>query len=390
MGKFIRIGIVGTVGLPACYGGFETLAQNLVKQLSNKYDLTVYCSGKKYPSKNRLTYFNGAKLRYLPLKANGVQSILYDLISMIHAMFTQDLILVLGVSGCAFIPVLKFFTRKKFLVNIDGLEWRRDKWRPWVQSFLKFSEAMAVKYADGVVADNQAIRDYVMEEYGVDAHLASYGGDQAQREPIELETISQYPFLKGRYFFKVCRIEPENNVEMILEGFARYPKYPFVLVGNWNHSEFGRKLKQTYEGYNHIYLYDPIYDPKTLGMLRSNAWVYIHGHSAGGTNPSLVEAMNLNLPILAYDVNYNRETTEGKGIYFGDAFQLFSKLQELNEPARQELGRKMGEIAKRRYTWKVISEQYDVMFGLYKIGNYEKETISLDNQPSLVEPVVMG
>ena len=120
-----KLAIIGTVGLPAKYGGFETLAQQLVLQLDKQFEITVYCSGKTYTKENRPGEWQGARLRYLPLKANGVQSILYDFLSMLHAIIFCDVLLVLGVSGCLFLPFIKMFSKKRVIVNVDGLEWRR-------------------------------------------------------------------------------------------------------------------------------------------------------------------------------------------------------------------------------------------------------------------------
>ena len=134
-----------------------------------------------------------------------------------------------------------------------------------------------------------------------------------------MAVLNQFPFLSENYAFKVCRIEPENNVHLILEAFYKYPLLNIVLVGNWNNSVYGKQLKLQFESFENIYLLEPIYDQNILNQLRSNCYLYIHGHSAGGTNPSLVEAMYLELPIIAYDINYNRETTSNKALYFKDS-----------------------------------------------------------------------
>ena len=174
----------------------------------------------------------------------------------------------------------------------------------------------------------------------------------------------QYPFLTEPYAFKVCRIEPENNVEMILSVFAELPAHPFVLVGNWNNSEFGRQLRARYQSHDHLHLLDPIYDQTTLDVLRSNCHVYVHGHSAGGTNPSLVEAMHLGLPVLAFHVSFNKATTEHKARYFGSAQELRAHLTGTSREAWQTLAHDMREIAHRRYRWAVIARKYSHLIGL--------------------------
>ena len=155
----ITLGIVGTVGVPAKYGGFETLVHHLVIHLYDRFDMTVYCSKKAYDEEERMDEFNGAKLEYIPLNANGAQSIFYDLWSLILALRTCDAALVLGVSGCIFLPIIKLFTKKKIMVNIDGLEWRRPKWGRLAKRFLLFSEKMACLHADEIITDNRILKN---------------------------------------------------------------------------------------------------------------------------------------------------------------------------------------------------------------------------------------
>ena len=140
-----KLAIIGTVGLPANYGGFETLASHLVENLDSEYDITVYCSGKKYAKAERKTHYKKAKLKFLPLDANGIQSIFYDAFSIIHAMFFADVLLILGVAGAFMLPFVRLFTNKKIIISIDGIEWKRDKWNKFARWFLKFSEKIAVK-----------------------------------------------------------------------------------------------------------------------------------------------------------------------------------------------------------------------------------------------------
>ena len=353
-----KLAIIGTVGLPAKYGGFETLAQQLVLQLDKQFEITVYCSGKTYTKENRPGEWQGARLRYLPLNANGVQSILYDFLSMLHAIIFCDVLLVLGVSGCLFLPFIKMFSKKRVIVNVDGLEWRRPKWSAWARKFLQWSEWMATRYADEIVCDNAAIQKYVLDRYGRYSRLITYGADHVRPVHLTAERAARYSFLNAPYAFKVCRIEPENMIDMVLEAFAQSPTLPLVLVGNWDHSAYGKELRSKYNNYDHLHLLDPIYEPETLNLLRSNCQVYVHGHSAGGTNPSLVEAMYLGLPVLAYDVIYNRITTEHSAAFFDSAATLSAVVQEISVDRLTEIGTRMEQIARRAYNWQLISEMY--------------------------------
>lgn len=356
----VRVAIIGTVGVPANYGGFETLVENIIgDNTSRDVAYTVFCSSKSYP--HRQVVYKNAQLKYVPLKANGMQSISYDILSLIKASWGSDVILVLGVSGCCFLPVYRLFSKKKLVINIDGLEHRRDKWGKGTRRFLKFSERMAVKYADVVVADNKGIQDYVKEEYGRDSELIAYGGDHVLCDisAIEEKVLSDYSLSGVDYSFSLCRIEPENNVHITLEAFKRSRK-DLVFVGNWERSQYGKELHEKYGNLPNIRLLSPIYDLKVLNVLRSHCRFYIHGHSAGGTNPSLVEAMFFQKPIWAFDVVYNRETTENKANYFSSVEDLLELLN--SDTLFQENANAMLEIAQRRYRWQFIAKQYEDLY----------------------------
>ena len=168
--------------------------------------------------------------------------------------------------------------------------------------------------------------------------------------------------LPERYAFALCRIEPENNVATILEAFALSTAMPLIFVGNWNNSAFSRELKQRYAKHAHLHLLDPIYDVGILRTLRGNAAIYVHGHSAGGTNPSLVEMMHFGLPILAFDCIFNRYTTEDCAIYFKDIDSLRLALNTLNFSDSSQIGSNMRRIALERYTWDTIGRAYFELF----------------------------
>lgn len=346
-----RVAIIGTVGIPAVYGGFETLVHHLVQHLDNKFDFTVYCSALAYEDKP--THFGKTKLKYINLNANGAQSIPYDIVSMTSAIFSgHDILLVLGVSGALFLPLIRLFTNKKLVVHIDGLEWKRNKWNAFAKKFLKFSESIGVKFGHKIIADNHVISSYILNEYKKDSYLIEYGADHI---------IQNLSTTKNGYAFSVCRIEPENNVHVILEAFSQ-SNHPIKFVGNWERSPYGKALFEKYSVFDNIQLLQPIYDQEKLDLLRSGCRIYIHGHSAGGTNPSLVEAMYLGLPIFAFDVAYNRATTEEKCLYFNDKAALKNLLEDSTDGLLATIAVDMEEVAKRRYKWSIISERYSKLF----------------------------
>ncbi len=306
--------------------------------------------------------YNGAKLKIIRLKANGMQSVLYDIVSLIHAAFKYDILLILGTSGCIFLPIIRLF-RKKIILNPDGCEWKRGKWSKPVQAFLKLSEKFGIKYADFIIADNVIIQEYIKNTYKKESELIEYGGDQATSVPMSMETKNKYSLEINSYAFKVCRIEPENNIHLIIEAF-KGSNMDLVIVGNWDFSKYGKDLRLKYKEYKNLKLLDPIYEQSSLNEIRSNCGLYIHGHSVGGTNPSLVEAMNIGLCPIVYRVDYNIETTENQAIYFKSAEDLREIINDFqnNKIDTAHYKEKMKEIAKKRYTWKIITDKYADVF----------------------------
>lgn len=361
--NIMKVAIIGTVGVPACYGGYETLVENLLTHKQrDDIEYTVYCSAKAY--KDRPRTYKGARLVYLPFNANGPQAIIYDTLSLIHAYFTSDQILSLGTVGSFILPLTRRLSRKRLSVNLDGLDDAREKFNSFSQRVIGKARRLAAKYADQRISDNQGIKDYVSRVYGKDSVLIEYGGDNAQPVRDDKRLKEKYGLEPEAYVFKVARIEPENNIETILKTFADIPEETLVLVGNWNRSEFGRTMKERYGSLPNMRLMDPIYEPCEINLLRTNCKLYIHGHSAGGTNPSLVEAMSLGLPIIANGVVYNRETTEHEAVYFNDQKSLAEAVRSLcaDKDRRDALAAKMKEIATRRYRWETIVRKYENLF----------------------------
>jgi glycosyltransferase involved in cell wall biosynthesis len=359
------VAIIGTVGVPGCYGGFETLVDNLVryseKENRGSESLTVYCSARAYSEKPPT--YHGANLRYSRFNANGAQSVAYDIVTALNAVWHgHRTLLFLGVSGAVILPFLRLFTRVKLITNVDGIEWRRSKWRGLSRRFLRWSEAIATRYSHSVVADNQGIADYLKKSYGVNAEVIPYGGDHALHTTQSPATLGLD--LPTEYALALCRIEPENNVTMILDAFKQ-AKRPLVFVGNWAGSEYGRQARAVYSECPNLFLLDAIYDPSALYHVRRGAWAYIHGHSAGGTNPSLVEMMYFAIPVFAFDCIFNRHTTEGSAYYFATAADLRRQMNiSLTGSEAAAAGALIERIAHQRYRWKEIGKRYFNLFDL--------------------------
>jgi len=207
-----------------------------------------------------------------------------------------------------------------------------------------------------VVTDNEILSHYVEKKYYKKPLTIAYGGDHVvEINPTNL--LEHHELKKGEYAFKVCRIVPENNLDMILQSFSKVD-VKFVLVGNFSQSDYGKNLLKKYKKFPNICLLAPIYNQATLDELRGNAGLYVHGHSVGGTNPSLVEAMSLGLNIASFDVNYNRATTENSTHFFGDEAQLIKILMEFNNRTLTNLGPNAKAVANRKFTWDNVMSKY--------------------------------
>ena len=365
-----RVAIIGTAGVPAAYGGFETLADELVKYAEAQglsHHFTVYCSGSNTSEEPS---YRGACRRFISLSANGIASIFYDMLSCIDAWWRGDkTFLILGVSGAPIIPLLRLLSSVKIVINVDGVEWKRAKWGGMASLYLRFAEWLAVRFSHEVISDNEGIKEYLDQTYGRESAVITYGGDHALRGdmvdlPFELPEV---------FALSLCRIEPENNVHEILSAFSSFERLPLVFVGNWDATDYGRQLWANYKDIPNVHLLPPIYEQNCLYSLRQRASAYVHGHSAGGTNPSLVEMMHFGVPVLAFDCVFNRYSTEGVAFYFSSSDELGSQLDLLlngDEMAGvqhlTELGAKMKQIAQSKYVWSEVGERYFSLLGITK------------------------
>jgi len=355
-----KVAIIGTNGLPANYGGFETLAHHLVLNLANDFDITVYCS--KTPTQKKISTYNRARLKYIPLKANGWQSVIYDIISIFHAYWHSDVLVILGFSGAIAFPFNRIF-KKNIVFNIGGIEWQKvrgSKFSAGLEIRIKkWMEMLCVKNSKSVIIDNFSFKEYLEEEYNIKPILAEYGGDHTQRHKITDSLKEKYPFLSKPYDITVSRAQPDMNIHMVIEAYKAITNRTVVIISNWNISDYGLRLfKENHDKYQNIILLNAIYEPVELNTLRSNCEIYIHTHSLCGTAPSLVEAMSLALPVISFDVPANRSTTEDKAFYFQDAAGLVHTLRNLTQINISSNLNHMAQIAKSRYKWERISNIY--------------------------------
>jgi len=356
------LAIIGAAGLPPKYGGFETLADHLVRRLAGRNKIVVAHSLVDNARLNA-DYF-GAILSGFNWKANGWQSIFYDIHSLLRLVPQSRTILILGVSGCLVLPIVRLiWPQVRLVTNLDGAEWRREKWGLPQRAFLRLSEWAAVRFSHVVIADNEVIRQYLRDVFHADSELIAYGGD-GDTDTLTVDANAPAAVEGAPYFFSVCRVEPENNIHVIAEAFSRLPAERVVLIGNWNASEYGRNIRLRYSEFSNLVLLDPIYDRPVLDKIRKGARAHVHGHSAGGTNPTLVEAMSAGLATLCFDVSYNRHTTHGQAFYWANAGELVDLIESVDCKSMAECAVKMKRIADEHYTWEEIAYLYREVLNL--------------------------
>ena len=350
--------IVGIHGIPARYGGFETLAQNICEKLMTHFDFHVYCSGFEYKKYIKLS---SANLYHIPIRANGILGILYDFIGFFHSLFVADIILYLGPSGSGFITILNTIFRKKLLINHGGLnEWEREKLNKFQKIFSKFNHYVASKTASVNIVDNKLYKNSLIKNFKSKSSVVAYGGDHGSvpSKSDKSNFLCKYPFIKTNFALSVSRAQVDNNLHLVLNAFESINDLPIVLISNWSLNSYGKNLYNKYKDKKNFFLINAVYDLKELNFLRSNAHIYIHSHSRCGAAPSLIEAMYLSIPIISIDNPVNRETTKNKAIYFKSKNDLVEKINSLSKEKINKNSLWMKKIADSNYTWDKISNRY--------------------------------
>lgn len=355
--KNANIFIVGIAGFPARYGGFETLVSSLIKEL--KLHFVVFCEMKyRDISMEQKTISSTVRRVFLPINANGWQSLVYDAVSLMMIFFyagDKDRVLILGVSGAWVLPFFSLRRKLKVIVNVDGIEWRRQKWGRMQQKLLKILEGLAVRFSNEVIADNYVVYRYLRFHYRIEPKIAAYGGEKPRSDTIPKSELGLD--LPRHFALSICRVEPENNVHVILSAFKETNKN-LIFVGNWMGSQYGRRLYDEFSNLANIKLLQPIYDPATLDWLRKNCELYVHGHSAGGSNPSLIEMMFYPKPIIAFECSFNKHTLGGYGLFFSSDECLAEIITNYNNfnPLDAISGTQM--FALENYLWPAVASKY--------------------------------
>jgi len=319
------VAFIGGVGLPNRYGGFESFLEHVAPVIAakkNKVYVTCYYSAYKDHSK----YYEGVERIFINIKANGVLSPIYDIVGFIKVFRKAKNIVVLGVSAgplFAIMRLLGYFNKNVIITNIDGVEWRRDKFTKWAKLVLYLFDYLAQIFSNKLVYDNLELKPYIKKLLLSKSSCIPYSGDHVKKYyDVNLK-------IKNKSALTICRVEPENNIELLIVGALLADFSEYVIIGNFKNSQYGVGLLGKYSEEKKIIMLDSIYDPILINKYRQEAQVYLHGHSVGGTNPSLVEMLYYDCEIFCFDCGFNRVTANERAKFFKNSIELAKLLVEI-------------------------------------------------------------
>jgi glycosyltransferase involved in cell wall biosynthesis len=357
----LRIAMLGTRGVPAQYGGFETAVEEIGARLAAMgHHITVYC---RNPGQSQTSY-RGMDLVNLPaLRHRMTETLSHTAVSTAHAIIKDrpDVVLMLNAGNAPLLQPLKV-ARIPTAIHLDGLESRREKWRGIGARYYRWAERAAVKWGDVVIADAQAIADYVEREYGRTCAVIPYGAEVMNPPATRLTELGLAP---QEYHLIVARFEPENHILDAVHAYRQCadPRQ-LIVVGSAPYADwYIDKVKRAAGDDSRIRFIGSLYDAELLDTLYAHARTYIHGHSVGGTNPSLLRAMGAGAPVLAFDVEFNREVTDQQAFFWGNADDLTSHLNDIAagtfDTRLSELGRLGEQRIRDHYQWDTVAAAYD-------------------------------
>lgn len=357
----LRVGILGTQGIPAKYGGFETFAEELATRWAEDegFEITVVCPGPRRPEQPET--LGRVRLDYVPEPQVGpFTNVAFDLRCLWAHRRSFDILYMLGF-GAAFACGLPRIWGTKVWINMDGLEWKRSKWGRLTRTYVRLMERISTWSATRLIADAEAIRSYFLDTYGqgLACTFIPYGANPLDPASYPAELLPQ-GVEAGKYHLVVARLEPENQVKEIIEGFLRSSDpHPLVVVGGiQNPNAYVQRLLALAS--DRVRFLGGVYDKPRLAALRCHARSYFHGHTVGGTNPSLLEAISAGQPIIAHDNPFNREVAGGLAKFFDGPESIKLLLdQEKYLPPSPEIHRGFCRSwLQEKYTWDKITTEY--------------------------------
>ncbi|ARC30641.1 hypothetical protein IEK_00299 [Bacillus toyonensis] len=377
--------IIGSKGIPAKYGGFETFVEYLTaRKQSEDIQYHVSCLA------NNNDEFKHNSARCFNVKTpeiGSAKAVAYDILSLKECIryikrnnLTNCIVYVLA---CRIGPFFSFYKNKlekmgvKVFVNPDGHEWKRSKWSPAIRTYWKISEKLMVKNADLLVCDSKGIESYIKtdyKKYSPKTTFIAYGADvtssSLEDDDVKLnEWYKKHDISFNEYYLVVGRFVPENNYELMVREFMKSDsKKDFVIISNVEQNQFYQDLlaKTNFDKDPRVKFVGTVYDQELLKKVRENAFAYFHGHEVGGTNPSLLEALASTKLNMLLDVVFNREVGEGGAVYFskesGSLANLIHDVERYSQEQIDELGSKAKDRIIHEYSWEKIVSDYESLF----------------------------
>lgn len=372
-GAQLRVALLGTRGIPAAYGGFETFAEQLAVRLVQRgHQVTVYSEADQAGLPD--TCYKGVTVRHVHRPLWGAVSVIaYDCRCIKDACTEHDLLYMLGYGAAWACWWGRKVSGKAIWLNIDGLEWARSKWSRGARCYLRIMEWVSSWAPTRVIADAQAIADryHALYPKGVPCSFVAYGASHVDTAAYPPDILARLGLLPGCYVLVVARPEPENHLLEIVEGYKQSGvNWPLVVVGNVQPvTHYQQRLLANAS--DRVRFIGGVYDPVLLTTLRLHAGCHVHGHSVGGTNPSLLEALACGNLIIAHDNLFNREVARGASVYFQSSEDLARHLvwaSNMNSDVRQALAEEAKDIIASNYTWDRIVDVYEALMQLELTG----------------------
>jgi len=359
----MRIAILGTRGIPASYGGFETFAEHLATRLvARGHDVTVYCRS-HYVSPRQLEY-HGVRLKVLPtIKHKYFDTVIHAFLSSIHAAGQRfDAALICNAANAPFTPVLRF-TGTPVAINVDGLEHKRKKWGWLGRRYYRLAEYLSTVLPTEMVTDAQVIQDYYMVRHNTQSTMIAYVSEVERR--TDRDTVRKWRVEPNRYVLYVSRLEPENNAHLVIEAFKKVrTAYRLLIVGDAPYAEsYISSLKAQARGDKRIIFTGFVFG-QDYRALQQNAYCYVHATEVGGTHPALLEAMGYGNCVLTLATPENIEVVGDAGVPYIDEFDLAEKLQRvLRDGSLVQTYRNRAQLRIRtHYDWETVVDQYEQLF----------------------------
>ena len=358
----LSIAILGTRGIPANYGGFETFAQELSLRLVERgHDVTVYCRSHHTP--RDLGSFQGVRLVVLPtIRHKYFDTVAHSFLSSLHCLGARpDVVLLCNSINSSLIPILKL-SGARVAINVDGLEWQRKKWNALGKALYRISEKIACLTANEIVSDSKTIQSYYQEVHRTPTTFIPYGAPTERAETRK--SLQRFDLKPGKYLLYVSRFEPENNAHLVLEAFARArSRFKLVMVGDAPYAK--RYISRLKDMAGPDVVFTGYVFGERYRELMSHAYSYVHATEVGGTHPALVEAMGMGHGALVADTPENREVAGDAALFFSleGPKDLAEKIRfALDNPELlKELSRKARERVGTLYNWDRVADAYETL-----------------------------